>query len=96
MELEWELHLDQQSVPMKLERALQASASVFVSSVVLALLYVRESWKLSEKLRRKLNAKFSKMLSKLTGRDIADEAKTLLSTFCYAPGTYSGFGSDIS
>ncbi len=46
------------------------------SSLVSTLLYDCESWKLSEKVRRKLNATCSNRLSKLTAKEIADKART--------------------
>ncbi len=42
-----------------------------------ALLYGCESWKLTQAVRRKLNLNASKMLSRITGRTIADEARQL-------------------
>ncbi len=43
--------------------------------MVSILLYDRESWKITEKARKDLNATGSKMLSKITVREIADEAR---------------------
>ena len=48
---------------------------IFSSCVVSTLLYGCEAWKLTEQVRRKLNATGSKMLSKITGRHIAAEAR---------------------
>ncbi len=42
----------------------------------LTLLCGCESWKLTEKVRRKLNGTCCKMLSKIPGRNIYDEART--------------------
>ncbi len=49
---------------------------LFGTSVVSSLLYGCESWKLTDKVCRKLNSTCSKMLSKITGREIVDEART--------------------
>ncbi len=45
------------------------------SSFTSTLLYGCESWKLTQAARRKLNSTASKMLSRITGRTIADEAR---------------------
>ncbi len=50
---------------------------LFGTFVVSSLLYGCESWKLTEKVCRKLNSTCSKMLSRMTGREIADEARTV-------------------
>ncbi len=46
-----------------------------IASVISTLLYECESWKLTAQARRKLNGTVSKMLSGITGRTIADEAR---------------------
>ncbi len=43
--------------------------------MVSTLPYGCESWKLTEKVHKKLNSAGSKTLSKITGREIADEAR---------------------
>ncbi len=48
---------------------------IFSSCVVSTLLYGCEAWKLTGQVRRMLNATGSKMLSKISGRRIADEAR---------------------
>ncbi len=53
----------------------QDSAFAYGSSVTSTLLYGCESWKLTQAVRRKLNSTASKMLSRITGRIIADEAR---------------------
>ncbi len=40
------------------------------------LLYGHESWKLKTHVERKMSNKVSKMLSRITGRSIAEEART--------------------
>ncbi len=45
------------------------------SSITSALMYGCESRKLTQAVRRKLNSNASKMLSRITGRTIADEAR---------------------
>ncbi len=49
---------------------------VFRSSVLSTLLYDCESWKRTEKVARELDSVCSKMLSNITGREIAAEAIT--------------------
>lgn len=49
---------------------------LFRSSVISSLLYVCESWRLTDRVKLKLNSTVSKMTAKITGRSIADEART--------------------
>lgn len=58
----------------KLPRSLRLH--LFDCSVVSNLLYDRSSWKLTEKVYRKLNAACFKMLLKRTRREIPDKART--------------------
>ncbi len=48
---------------------------IFSSRVLSMLLYGCDAWNLTEQVRRKLNATGSKMLSKISGRPITDEAQ---------------------
>ncbi len=49
---------------------------LFLISVVSSLFYGCKSWKLTDKICRKLNSTCSEMISKITGREIEDNART--------------------
>ncbi len=48
---------------------------LFQASVISTLLYGCESWKMTEKVKRKLDSAASKMLATITGRTIQEEAR---------------------
>ncbi len=56
-------------------------------AVASTLLYGCESWKLTEKVARKLNSTYSKMQSKISGREVADEARMATVNVYHAPDT---------
>ncbi len=62
----------------------------------LILLYSCESWKMTEKVKRKLNGAASKILATITGRTIKEEARNPTISVVVKRGTEDGAGWDTS
>ncbi len=58
------------------------------------LLYGCESWKITEKVKRKLNGTASKMLATITGRTIQEEARNPTVNVVMKRGIEDGAGWD--
>ena len=54
---------------------------LYVAAVVSLLTYGCESWNLTEDVMRKLNGCNSRMLARITGRDVRSEARSTTSSF---------------